>query len=85
MRGNTPVIQAFNGVLRSFRDSLMDFPERTPTMVSARNRGLALAITGLQVLQLIVLPVWFLRVDPAFGWLLLFPVLLSNTCWAFIL
>lgn len=48
------------------------------------NQALAWGFVGLQLLQLFVMPLWLLPLDPAWGWLLLLPVLLTNTWWALI-
>lgn len=48
------------------------------------NRALLLGFIGLGLLQLFILPLVLLPADPAWGWLLLLPVLLSNTAWALI-
>lgn len=50
----------------------------------AINAVLTLLFTGLALLTLFILPLWFLPGDPAWGWLLLLPVLLSNPWWALI-
>lgn len=46
--------------------------------------ALVLSFAALQVLQLLLLPAWLLPLDPAWGWLLLAPVLLTNGWWALI-
>lgn len=48
------------------------------------NRLLFAAFIMLQVLQLFIIPVWLLHKNLAWGWLLLLPVLLSNSWWALI-
>lgn len=48
------------------------------------NAALTLLFTGLALLQAFVLPLWLLPDDPAWGWLLLLPVLTSNVWWALI-
>lgn len=48
------------------------------------SRALAGGFTALQLGQLFLLPAWLLPRDPAWGWLLLVPVLLTNGWWAFI-
>jgi len=48
------------------------------------NQALAVLFLAVQVFQLVLLPVWLLPNDPTWGWLLLLPVLLSNSWWAFI-
>lgn len=50
----------------------------------AINRALLLGFIGLGLLQLLILPLALLPANPAWGWLLLLPVLLSNTAWALI-
>ncbi|MEW5768814.1 MAG: fatty acid desaturase [Pseudomonadota bacterium] len=55
-----------------------------PASGPAINRALLLFFPALQLFQLVVLPVWLLPRDAAWGWLLLVPVLLSNGWWAFI-
>lgn len=55
---------------------------------STSRPGLSLALASvfacLAGLQLVLLPAWLLPLDPAWGWALLLPVLLSNGWWAFI-
>lgn len=46
--------------------------------------ALAAGFAAPQLAQLFLLPAWLLPLDPAWGWLLLVPVLLSNGWWAFI-
>lgn len=48
------------------------------------NLALAAGFAGLQLFQLFALPLWLLPLAPAWGWLLLFPVLLSNPWWSLI-
>jgi len=48
------------------------------------NAVLVLLFTGLALLLLFVLPLWLLPAGPAWGWLLLLPVLTSNVWWALI-
>ena len=48
------------------------------------NQALAVLFLAVQLFQLVLLPVWLLPSGPAWGWLLLLPVLLSNSWWAFI-
>lgn len=48
------------------------------------NAGLLLLFTALALLQALALPLWLLPADPAWGWLLLLPVLTSNIWWALI-
>lgn len=50
----------------------------------AINLALLCLFPALQVLQMIVLPLWLLPRDASWGWLLVIPVLLSNTWWAVI-
>jgi fatty acid desaturase len=57
-------------------------PLSSPVLVL--NAALLLAFSALSLLQLIVLPLWLLPLDPAWGWLLLLPVLCSNSGWALI-
>ena len=56
------------------------------TLENTRRMNLMLAVffLAVQVLQLVLLPIWLLPGSPAWGWLLLLPVLLSNSWWAFI-
>ena len=49
----------------------------------SRNLLLAILFTVLPLLQLVALPLWLLPRDAAWGWLLLVPVLLTNSWWAF--
>ncbi len=62
----------------------------TMTLSASKNLGLvvnaalALAFLGLGLLQLVILPLALLPADPAWGWLLLLLVLLTNTAWALI-
>lgn len=58
--------------------------DRENTHYTLLNLGLAGGLLGLQALQLHVLPVWLLPLDTAWGWLLLLPVLLTNTWWSLI-
>ena len=53
---------------------------------NARRANLVFAVCFLavQMLQLVLLPVCLLPSSPAWGWLLLLPVLLSNSWWAFL-
>lgn len=62
----------------------------TMTLSASKNLGpvvnvaLLLAFLGLGLLQLVILPLVLLPANPAWGGLLLLPVLLSNTAWALI-
>lgn len=59
-------------------------PVRLPASITRRNQMLAVAFVVPQFMQSILLPVWLLPFDPTSGWLLLFPILLANSWWAFI-
>jgi fatty acid desaturase len=50
---------------------------------TGRNRLLLAGFLLLQVLQLVLVPVVLLPHDAAWGWLLVIPLLLSNSWWAF--
>ncbi|MFO1432861.1 MAG: fatty acid desaturase [Candidatus Competibacteraceae bacterium] len=56
------------------------------TLENTRRMNLVLTAVFLAVqgLQLVLLPIWLLPGSPTWGWLLLLPVLLSNSWWAFI-
>jgi fatty acid desaturase len=57
----------------------------TPSRRAAPLNGwLALAFSALQGMALLIIPLLLLPVSPAWGWLLLLPVLLANSWWAFI-
>lgn len=46
------------------------------------NLALATGVVGLQLFQLCLLPLWLLPRHPGWGWLLLVPVLFTNTWWS---
>ncbi|TCJ11818.1 fatty acid desaturase [Parasulfuritortus cantonensis] len=48
------------------------------------NRVLGILFLAAALFQLVVLPAWLLPASPAWGWLLLVPVLLSNAWWAYL-
>lgn len=48
------------------------------------NLALAAALGAINLLALVALPLWLLPRDPAWGWLLLVPVLTTPTLWALI-
>ncbi|MFN3594386.1 MAG: hypothetical protein ACK4TK_06845 [Thiobacillaceae bacterium] len=62
----------------------------TMTLSASKNLGLVvnaallLAILGLGLAQLVILPLALLPSNPAWGWLMLLPVLLTNTAWVLI-
>lgn len=58
--------------------------DRETRLYRRLNLTLAGGLVGLHALQLFILPVWLLPLDPAWGWLLLLPVLLTNTWWSLI-
>lgn len=68
---------ASRGIQHAMTATVMQ--RRGPTI----NGALILLFTALLLGKLILLPLWLLPADPAWGWLLL-PVLASNSWWALI-